>query len=242
MDDKDIRGARCNHPPDLNDQTQPIDRSLQSLGSCAQPLQISLETLPNAPRRADSSRTDAVEEPQEVTAKRKDKNRLHSTRHAVLSRYPLQVLTRLGENVRSLRNLERKLRAELEPAGVAEGILFDRLWSSYLRCLLAARAEGVVFDPTDRHAEKPDCAAEIREDVLPTLILNDQAPANRGFSPDLLKQLALVARYDRHFSREMYRAYALLLIAKKGGQAGLEQCLMRALGFSINCSEGSTDE
>lgn len=242
MDDKDIRGARCNHPPDLNDQTQPIDRSLQRLDSCAPQLQISLETPPNPPRRPDSSRTDIVEKPQAVIAKRKDKNRLHSTRHAVLSRYPLEALARLGENVRSLRNLERGLRAELEPPGVAGAILFDRFWSSYLRCLLAARAEGVVFDPTDRHAEKPDHAAEIREDVLPTLVLNDQAPANRAFPPDLFRQLTLVARYDRHFSREMYRAYALLVIAKGGGQAGLEQCLVRALGFSINCSEGSSDE
>jgi hypothetical protein len=240
VDHKNIHVVSCIHAPHQENQTQPISNSPDNLELSSHLTQTSVETALHTPEQPDKSRT--VEKAQAVTATRKDKHRLHSMRHAVLSRYPLEALARGGENVRQLRNLERKLRAELKPAGVAGAILFDRLWSSYLRCLLAGRAEALVFDPTDRHAEKPDCTAEIREDLLPTLILNDQAPVNRVFSPDLFRQLALVARYDRHFSREMYRALAVLLVAKKGGQAGLEQCLGRVLGFSIDCAEGSADE
>jgi len=46
---------------------------------------------------------------------RKDKNRLHSTRHGVLCRDPLETLVRLGENKRHLRKPEKNFRAELDP-------------------------------------------------------------------------------------------------------------------------------
>ena len=242
MDHKGIHEAFCNHSPDPEKQTQPISNSPHDLESSAQQFQSSAETPPRAPEHPDSPRTDAVEKPETITVTRKDKHRLHSMRHAVLSRYPLEALARFGENIRPLRNLERTLRTELKPSGVVGAILFDRLWSSYLRCLLAARAEAVMLTPTDRRAEVPGRAAAIREDELPTLISNDHSPVNEVFSTDLFRQLALVERYDRHFSREMYRALTMLLVAKGGGQAGLERCLGRAPGFNINCSEGSADD
>ncbi len=68
---------------------------------------------------------------------RKDKQRLHAMRHGILSQYPLQALALLGENTRRLRQMERVLRTELKISGTLQNILFDRVWSCFLRCLLA---------------------------------------------------------------------------------------------------------
>jgi hypothetical protein len=242
VDHNGTHDVLCNDSPDPEKQIQRVSNSPQDLESSAELIQTSAETPPQAPEHPDSLRTGAVEKSQTIAVNRKDKHRLHSMRHAVLSRYPLEALAHLGENIRQLRNLERTLRTELKPSGVVGAMVFDRLWSSYLRCLLAARAEAVALSPTDRPAELPGRAAVIREDELPTLISNDHSQVNEVFSTDLIRQLALVERYDRHFSREMYRALTMLLVAKSGGQAGLERCLGRALGFNINSSEGSANE
>jgi hypothetical protein len=61
-----------------------------------------------------------------------------------------------------------------------------------------------------------------------------------AFSPDLFRQLVLVERYDKHFSREMYRALAMLLILRSGCEAGLQQCVGKLLGSNVP-SEDSKD-
>jgi hypothetical protein len=55
---------------------------------------------------------------------RKDKNHFHATRHGVLSRYPLEALASLGENIRHLRRIERKFPMELKPSGFAAESMF----------------------------------------------------------------------------------------------------------------------
>jgi hypothetical protein len=173
------------------------------------------------------------EEIQQIPRTRKDKNRIHAARHAVLSRYPLEALARLGENVRSLRRVERKFREELKPSGILGAVLFDRFFSSYLRCVLAARAEAATFAPIDQHAGEPRLIASLREREVPTLVLQHSGRTSEAYlSADLLRQLALAARYDAHFSREMYRALAMLLVRRSGGEAGLEQWVEKILGVS----------
>jgi hypothetical protein len=154
-------------------------------------------------------------------------------RHAVLSRYPLEGLARLGENIRSLRQIERKFRAELKPSGILGATLFDRFFSSYLRCVLAARAEAATFAPIDLPAGESRHFISLKEREVPTLVLQDSSGASETHLPaDLLRQLALAARYDAHFSKEMYRALAWLLIHRNGGEAALDQCAGKILGVS----------
>jgi hypothetical protein len=176
------------------------------------------------------------EQLQQIPRTRKDKSRLHAASHAVLSRYPLEALARLGENVRSLRRIEQKFRAELKPSGIVGAVLFDRFFSCYLRCVLAARAEAATFAPIDQPAGEPRLVASLKEREVPTLVLQDSGVTSEAYvSADLLRQLALAARYDAHFSREMYRALALLLVRRSGGEAGLERWVEKILGITREC-------
>ena len=72
---------------------------------------------------------------------------------------------------------------------------------------------------------------------LPTLVSVDH-PGTQVLSGEAFRQLALVARYDGHFSREMYRALAMLLVLRNGGAADLEQLVGRKLGLKTGISEG----
>jgi hypothetical protein len=233
VDDKGIHDTRCNHPSDQENQTQEISNSPHDPESSAQPIQTFVEAPPDAPERPDSSLNGGVKKSQRIAVTRKDKNRLHATRHGVLSRYPLGALAHLGENIRSLRRIERKFRAELQPSGTIGEMLFDRFFSSYLRCLLAAKAEAATFEPIDQHAGEPRHFMSLKEGDLPTLVLQDSSGTNEVRLPaDLLRQLALAARYDAHFSKEMYRALALLLIHRNSGEAALDQCVGKILGIN----------
>jgi len=171
------------------------------------------------------------EELPQIPSTRKDKGRLHATNHGVLSRDPLEALVRLGENPKTLRKIKHDLRAQLKPSGAVGEMLFDRLWSSYLRCLLVAKAEATAFAPIDQPAGKSRLILKERE--LPTLVVEDSSGTGEAhLSTDLVRQLALVARYDAHFSKEIYRALTLLLILRNGGEAALEQCAGKLLGIN----------
>jgi hypothetical protein len=140
---------------------------------------------------------------------------------------------RLGENNRSLRRIERKFRAELKPSGIVAEALFDRFFSCYLRCLLATKAEANVFSPIHPAAGESRLITSLKEREVPTLVIQDSIETSEAHpSADLLRQLALVARYDAHFSKEMYRALGMLLILRSGGETALEQCVGKILGVN----------
>ena len=167
---------------------------------------------------------------------RKDRGRLHAVRHAVLSRYPLEALRHLGEDLKSLRRLERRFRAELRPQTAIGEILFDRFWSSYLRCLLAARTEASAFlrQENDQGKASSRTTTLVGGD-MPTLVVEQSLnPASQEpLEPGMLHQLALVQRYDRHFAKEMYQALGLLLIVRRSGEAGLEKAFANILGIEV---------
>jgi hypothetical protein len=159
--------------------------------------------------------------PRISSARRKDKARLHVTRHAILSRFPLEALAALGENTRQLRRLEKKFRTELKPSCAVGELLFDRMWSSYLRCLLVARAETMALASTE-HQPALDMFVSTDKEKLSTE----------------LRHLALVHRYDAHFSREMYRGLGMLLLLRDSGEAGLQRWVNKTIGGSKEYSEG----
>ena len=164
---------------------------------------------------------------------RKDKNRLHATHHGILSRHPLQALASSGENIRGLRRTKQLLRAELRPGGVLGEILFDRAWSSYLRCILISRTEANIFTPENQTSNTGNPGPILLEANVPTLVYSDSDLLN-SFSAELLKQLAIVQRYDSHFSREFYRAVGMLLAMRDAGDPGLTEQLAKVAGRNQN--------
>ncbi len=78
----------------------------------------------------------------------------------------------------------------------------------------------------------------------PTLLLSgaegrepQAEPTLTELPPDLLHQLVLAQRYDRHNAREMYRALALLLLLRRRGKAGLEDWAAEMLGAGRSTSD-----
>lgn len=182
-----------------------------------------------------------VVEAKETPRKRKDKGHLHAVRHAVMSRYPLQALRHLGEDVKQFRRLERRLRATLRPRGEIAGIFFDRFFSSYLRCILAARLEASAFEPKAAGASRTTSLPTLREGNPPMLLYpeeHDRQLISAMLPPDLFRELCLAQRYDAHFSKEMFRALSVLLVLRGNGDAGLEHCIGQMFGARKDTTEG----
>jgi hypothetical protein len=154
---------------------------------------------------------------------RADSKRFHIRRHGILSRNALEALVARGENIREFRKIEKLLRAELKPQGPLGELLFDRMWSSYLRCLLIGRTETNLFHGDDAPDSEP--LPQLKAGDLPTLVWPEPGMSRVDFSPGLAKGLETVLRYDAHFSREFYRAVGLLLSMQDGGSKGILDCL-----------------
>lgn len=153
---------------------------------------------------------------------RKDKARFHATKHGILARALLDALGRRGENVRQLRRLEHALRAKLQPVGVIAEVIFDRMWPSFLRCLLMARTEARTSTPDGPPSELTFTSNFAR---LPKSDFSFDDVSLLG-----LQRLALIQRYDAHFSRDFFRSMGLLIAMRDGGKAGLTRQIEKTLG------------
>jgi hypothetical protein len=166
---------------------------------------------------------------------RKDQGQLHVTRHGILSRHLLEALRTRGEDVKSIRRLERQFRASLRPTGVIANLIFDRFFSCYLRLVLAARVEANAVAPSSTN--ESGVMPSVREYEFPTLIVPDgcdDSSIHLRIPADQLNQLVLVQRYDRHFPREMYRSLSLLLVMRDGGEVGLQEYVAQIVGVGKN--------
>lgn len=173
--------------------------------------------------------------------KRKDVGHFHTVRHGVLSRHPLEVLRRLGEDTKALRRLESRLRAALKPDGVLRELIFDKFWSSHLRGLLAVRIEAMVVATLAQPADRPTCTPSLIEREAPTLVYSEVQnhcfPSEVLFA-SVLRDLCLIQRYDAHFRKEEFRALALLLVSLSDGEEGLAQAIAQMLGINREGVEG----
>jgi len=173
-------------------------------------------------------------------AKRRDVGRLHTMRHGVLSRHPLDALRRLGEDVKALRRLEKRLWAALKPEGVVKQFIFDRFWSSHLRSLLAVRIEAMVIATLAQPADQPIGGPSLVERETPTLVYSE-ANDYRSLGGDhfalALENLSLIQRYDAHVCKEEFRALALLLASLGDGEKRLAQAVAQLLGINRAGSE-----
>jgi hypothetical protein len=173
-------------------------------------------------------------EPRKV--RRTDSGKLHRVKHGILSREALDSLVKAGEDRRTLRRLERQYRAALRPIGPFGDLFFDRFWASYLRLLLSGRLETRVIAGNSVGKCKPESLALV-PGHQPTLVRQDHdgQPSEatnmmQELPPELLRDLVLVQRYDRHHSRELYRALGLLLLLRRGGEPALEDWASEILG------------
>ncbi len=171
----------------------------------------------------------------EKKPKCKDAGHFHAVRHGLLSRHPLQALCQLGENPKKLRRLEKQLRAALKPDGVVGELVFDKFWSSHLRCLLAVRIEAMVVAPLSQPVDRPTDVPSLLERETPTLLYS-QAHDHRFPSEDrfasILEGLCLIQRYDAHVRKEEFRALALLLVSLSDGKEGLARAVAHMLGIN----------
>jgi hypothetical protein len=169
--------------------------------------------------------------------KRADQGHLHATRHGILSRHLLEALKMLGEDIKPIRRLERRFRKVLSSKGEIADLIFDRFFSSYLRCILSARVEAKAIAPRSTATNESAVIPSVRELEFPTLIMADgpdNASTTSPIPPDLIHQLVLIQRYDRHFAREMYRALSLLLVLRNGGEDALHEIIVQVLGVGKN--------
>lgn len=174
---------------------------------------------------------------QAVRARRADSGNLHAVRHGVLSREIMAALVRLGGNAKTYRRLERQFRAALQPSGPWGELFFDRFWSSYLRLMLIGQLESTLLTREPRRDGGEEKGATLVPGEQPMLVL----PSSNGggeksqlpfgeLPPELLRQLVLAQRYDTHYGREMYRALAILLLLRRGGEQALEGWAAETLG------------
>jgi hypothetical protein len=167
----------------------------------------------------DPSESDLQNQARKRARPRTDKKRKHMGHRGALSKYPEEALARRGESLRQLRGSKSKFRTELQPTGMLEDILVDRAWSCYLRWKLIAPADGGLFAPENIPANSAKSLPSLREDHFPTLVFEDNEFVG-NLSPELLGHLAVLQRYDSHFSREFFRAIGTLLSLRSNGKGG----------------------
>jgi hypothetical protein len=124
--------------------------------------------------------------------------------------------------------MEAGLRKALKPEGPIGNLLFGRFWSCVLRLILVARLEETGLAPRRNAAKKHMATASLREGFMPVLVTEEDPENSSAMSadiealePDLFHRLALIARYDRAASREMYRTLFLLTLLRDNGDEGL---------------------
>jgi hypothetical protein len=165
---------------------------------------------------------------------RSDKNNTHYSKHGLLSRDVERALVRFGEPIRNIRRWETKFRSVLRPRGEVADLLFDKWWSCYLRQLLIAKLEANAFAPDNSHRVSSNLPA-LEERTQPTLVWpsEDESDENLPYQPpnDLFQRLAVIQRYDAHYSREGNRMLALLLLMRDGNEDTLVKIFSATLGI-----------
>ena len=176
---------------------------------------------------------------------RTDKGRLHAARDSVLSRGLLETLTRYGENPKKLRRMESELRAVLKPKGPVGNLFFGRFFSCVLRLILIARLEQMGLAPRSNASKKQITVPSLREGSMPVLLTAEEhedltavSGTIEALEPDMYRRLALIARYDRAASREMYRTLGLLMLMRDDGENGLANGIRAAAGIKGLDGEG----
>jgi len=93
-------------------------------------------------RKIEANRQNALKSTGPRTPEGKDAARLNAMRHGLRSKEVLLP----GEDAGALRELDKNLRAELDPVGELENLLVDRIIAAYWRLRRLGRVETGIFD------------------------------------------------------------------------------------------------
>jgi hypothetical protein len=206
----------------------------QGQPEASDPLEVQQRSLGDGGKRRRKRRTDSYQ--------------LHRVHHGILSREVLAALAHLGEEPKTYRRLERQFRAALHPSPPWGDLFFDRLWSSFLRLMLIGRMETRLLSARPKSSETSSSVSVLLPGPKPTLVLSSDLSGSSAevtleeLPTDLLRQLVLAERYDAHYSREMYRALALLLLLRQGGETALEVWAAEMLGAQQSTSTSIEEE
>src|ERR671913_1856180 len=92
-------------------------------------------------KQARANRQNALKSTGPKTPEGRDAVRLNALKHGLLSKETLLP----GEDEEALRELDERLRDELQPVGVLEDLLVDQIVSAYWRLSRLARVEAGIF-------------------------------------------------------------------------------------------------
>ena len=135
--------------------------------------------------------------------------------------------------------METELRDVLKPQGPV-GNLFRPLLFLRVAADLGRTPRGNRACPSKKqrlekskwqlhHCAKARCrvlvTGEEREDLTAV------SGTVEALEPDTFRRLALIARYDRAASKEMYRTLGLLILMRDGGESGLASGIRAAAGI-----------
>ncbi len=139
-------------------------------------------------KKAEANRRNALKSTGPKTPEGKAAVRLNALRHGLLT----QQILLPGEDEDALRELDERLRAELQPVGELENLLVDRIIAAYWRLWRLGRVEaGIFVQESYGSVRVPDTA------TLGLAYIRDGNGAN-AFSK--------LSRYETAIERGLYKA------------------------------------
>lgn len=187
-------------------------------------------------RKAEANRRNARKSTGPKTPEGKDAVRLNALKHGLLSREALLP----GEDEEALRELVKRLRAELQPVGELENLLVDRIVAAYWRLRRLGRVEAGLFawelyEALANRAEQEARGYESHYfadrlgDLDPPTIKDERKhqEALQRAEEMRAKQNAEAATLGRTFSRDADKANAFSTLSRY--ETAIERQLYRAL-------------
>ena len=134
-------------------------------------------------KKAEANRRNALMSTGPRTQEGKDAVRLNAVKHGLLS----QEILLPGEDGEALAELDERLRDELQPAGVVENLLVDRIVFAYWRLRRLGRVEAGIFvwqhfgelaerarREARRHTKQEGRVVDIIDSERPTTTITDE--------------------------------------------------------------------
>ena len=113
---------------------------------------------------------------------------------------------KMGENGPCAR-WKRSFRVDLRPPRPVGEMLFDSMFSSHLRSVIAGKLEARVLLSLDQPGPQTMMAVRIASETEPTVVFGDVISQGLQAVPvEMYSQLALMQRYQGHHSRGSFAA------------------------------------
>jgi hypothetical protein len=190
-------------------------------------------------KQARANRENALKSTGPRTPEGKDVVRMNALKHGLLSKETLLP----GEDEKALRELDERLRDELQPMGELEDLLVERIIASYWRLRRLGRVEAGIFawelygewaerarQEASSYTKQEGGLVDDFDYLRPTTVITDQEKhqeaTSKAWEMDA-KQEAETATLGRTFIRDADSANAFSKLSRY--EAAIERSLYRAL-------------